>query len=408
VKGTIRLKCRECGREHPPIQAYACEDCFGPLDVVYDYDQIHLNKSVIQSRPRTLWRYFNLLPIEDPSNIVDLSAGWTPLHKSRGLAEFLGLKNLYIKNDTVNPTYSFKDRPASIAVSKTLEFGAKAIGCASTGNLAAAIAAHAAKAGIKCYVFIPRGVEASKIAQTSVFGAEIIAIKGTYDDANRLAAQAAEAYGLILANINIRPYYVEGSKTLTYEVCEQLNWNLPDHVIVPAASGALVCATSKAFKELQKLNLVKEGKVKISLAQPGGCSPIVDAFKSGANDVTPVEKPDTIAKSLAIGDPGDGIYALRVVRESGGTAEYATNEEIIEATLLLAKTEGIYAEPAGSITVAVLKKLVETGKIAPDDVVVCYVTGSGLKTPEIIVDAALKPIEIEPTLRMLEKVIKKV
>jgi len=336
---------------------------------------------------------------------VDLGAGYTILHKCEGLARALGLKTLYVKDDTVNPTYSFKDRPATVAVSKALEFGAKAVGCASTGNLAAAVAAHAAKAGLPCYVFVPSDIELNKIVQASTYGARIVAVKGTYDDANRLAAQASEVYDWAFANINIRPYYVEGSKTLAFEVCEQLGWETPDHVIVPVASGALLCAIWRGLKEFKQLNLIDNTQIKVTGAQPSGCSPVVNAFKSNTLDVDPIEYPDTIAKSLAIGDPGDGVYAVKTIRESEGIAESATDAEILNAIELLAKTEGIFAEPAGAVTVAVLKKLVESGEISLDEKVVCYVTGNGLKATEAILNSVPKPVEIEPNLESLAKII---
>ncbi|WP_309492466.1 threonine synthase [Candidatus Hecatella orcuttiae] len=401
----IFLKCRECGREYPPVRLYACEDCFGPLEVVYDLDSLSLRRSSFEGKPKNLWRYFELLPINDKANIVNLEAGYTILHKSSRLAEMLGLKNLYIKDDTVNPTYSFKDRPTSVAVSKALEFGVQAVGCASTGNLACATAAHAAKAGLPCYVFVPSDIEMNKIVQISVYGARIVAIKGTYDDANTLAAQACETYGWALVNINMRPYYVEGSKTLAFEVCEQLNWEPPDHVIVPTASGALLCAIAKGFEELHRLGLISRNDVRISSAQPAGCAPIVSAFKAGSLEVTPIEHPETIAKSLAIGDPADGVYALKTIRESGGVGEDATDEEISEGVQLLAKTEGVFAEPAGGVVIAALKKMVEQGDIQPDERVVCYITGNGLKTPEAVSEILAQPTEIEPRMDSLKNII---
>lgn len=336
---------------------------------------------------------------------MDIGAGYTILHKCDRLAEALGLRNLYVKDDTVNPTNSFKDRPATVAVSKALEFGAKAVGCASTGNLAAATAAHAAKAGLPCYVFIPADTEFNKVLQAATYGAKIVAVRGTYDEANRLAAQAAEEYDWAFANINIRPYYVEGSKTLVFEVCEQLGWRAPDHIVVPTASGALLCAIWRGLNQFKELGLIDDKKIKVTAAQPYGCSPIVTAFKSNNSDIDPIEKPRTIAKSLAIGDPGDGVYAIRAVRESGGLAESATDGEILEAIRLLAKTEGIFAEPAGGVTIAVLGKLVELGEISPDEEVVCCVTGSGFKASESILEAVSKPVEIEPTLEALAKII---
>ncbi len=336
---------------------------------------------------------------------MDLGAGYTILHKCSRLAEALGLKTLYIKDDTVNPTYSFKDRPATVAVSKALEFDAKAVGCASTGNLAAAVAAHAAKAGIPCYVFVPADTELNKIIQASTYGARIVAVKGTYDEANRLAFQASEAYNWAFANINIRPYYVEGSKTLAFEVCEQLGWEAPDRVIVPVASGALLCAVWRGLKQFEGLGLIDELKTKVTGAQPSGCSPLASAFKSNNSDIEPIEKPRTIAKSLAIGDPGDGIYALKAIRESGGVAESAIDTEILEAIRLLAKTEGIFAEPAGGVAIAVLKKLVELGEVQSDEEVVCYVTGNGFKAAETLLSGVAKPAEIEPTLEAVTKII---
>jgi len=371
--------------------------------VVYDYDSIELDHRLFQDRPKTVWRYFELLPVCDKKKIVDLGAGYTILHKCDGLARALGLRTLYVKDDTVNPTYSFKDRPATVAVSKAQEFCAKAVGCASTGNLAAAIAAHAAKAGLPCYVFVPYDIELNKIVQASTYGARIVAVKGTYDDANRLAAQASEVYDWAFANINIRPYYVEGSKTLAFEVCEQLGWKAPDHVVVPVGSGALLCAIWRGLKELKRLNLIEEAQTKVTGAQPSGCSPIVSAFKAKTLDVDPVEHPNTIAKSLAVGDPGDGVYALKAIRESSGVAESATDAEILDAIQLLAKTEGIFTEPAGGVTVAVLKKLVEAEEVSPDEEVVCYVTGNGLKATDTILNSVPKPVGIEPNLESLEK-----
>ncbi len=399
------LKCRECGTEYPPIRIPACENCFGPLEVVYNLDQIQLDRAALQKRPTSLWRYSELLPIENPAKIVDLGAGFTRLHDCKRLAETLGIRKLFVKDDTLNPTGSFKDRPATVAVSKALEFGFKAVGCASTGNLAAATAAHAAKAGIPCYVFIPSNIEENKILQASTFGANMIAVKGTYDEANRLAAQAADEYDWALVNINVRSYYVEGSKTLAFETCEQLGWKAPTNIIIPMGSGALLCAIWRGLKQFRDLGLIDELKTRIIGAQPQGCAPIVGAFKSNSDEVIPVEKPETIAKSLAIGDPGDGIYALKIMRESGGVAEFATDEEIIDGIKLLAKTEGIFAEPAGGVTIAVLKKLLESGQISRDDEVVCCVTGSGFKSADTLLKSVPKPVEIEPSLEALKRII---
>jgi len=372
---------------------------------MYDLDLLKIDRRSFKNRQKTIWRYHELLPILNKEKVVNLGAGFTTLHKCDRLAETFGLKNLYVKDDTVNPTGSFKDRPASVAVSKALEFGAKAVGCASTGNLAAAVSAHAAKAGLPCYVFIPANTEMNKILQVATYGAKIVVVKGTYDEVNRLAAQASEVYDWVFANINIRPYYVEGSKTLAFEVCEQLGWRAPDKIIVPVGSGALLCAIWRGLNQFKDLGLIDDEETELIGAQPSGCSPIVSAFKSKDLNVSPIEYPKTIAKSLAIGDPGDGVYALKAIYESGGLAESATDEEMLEAIQLLAKKEGIFAEPAGSVTVAVLEKLIESGQISSDENVVCCVTGGGFKAAETILERIHKPVEIEPTLKALGKVI---
>jgi threonine synthase len=400
-----KLICRECGKEYPPTIRHLCDECFGPVEVAYDYDKIHLTPESFHGRVKSLWRYHELLPIRDPAQAVDLGAGFTPLQRSHGLAERLGLKNLYIKNDSVNPSYSFKDRPATVAVSKSIEFGLQAVGCPSTGNLAAATAAHAARAQIPCYIFVPADIETNKIVQASSYGAQVVAVKGTYDDANRVLTQAADRYQIGVVNVNIRAYYVEGSKTLAFEAAEQLGWTAPDHAVIPTASGALLCAISKGFEELIKIGLLKDFSTKITAAQGAGCAPIVDAFKKGNDIITPIEKPKTIAKSLAIGDPGDGIYALRRIRETGGYAEDPTDQEIVDGIRLLAKTEGIYTEPAGGVSVAALKRMVEDGKIAHDDTVVCYVTGNGLKTPEAIASHLPKPILVEAAIQAVAPIL---
>jgi threonine synthase len=399
------LRCRECGKAYPPLKIYACEQCFGPLEVEYDYSLIELDQSSFEDRRRSLWRYFEFLPIASEKHIIDLGAGYTPLHKCDGLAKELGVRAVYAKDDTVNPTHSFKDRPASVATSKAVEFGVKGVACPSTGNLASAVAAHAAKVGMPCYIIIPTGLEREKVVQAMIYGARTIAIRGTYDDANRLATQIAEKYDLAFANIDLRPYYMEGSKTLAFETCEQLGWRPPDRIIVPTASGGLLYATWKGLQELREVGLVDEIKTKITCAQPEGCSPIVNAFKLNKSWVEPVESPSTVAKSLAIGNPSDGIYALKVIRASGGVAESATDGQIIDAMKLLARREGIFAEPAGAVTIAVLRRLVEEGEIAPDEEVVCFITGDGLKTADIVLSTMKEPITIEPTLDALMRVM---
>src|SRR5215217_2562968 len=407
--GSIRsLKCRECSKEYAPQFKYICEECFGPLDVVYNFP-LNINRKTFSLRDvKTYWRYFELLPIADKSNIVDLSAGFTPLQKAGGLAKQIGeLKNLFIKNDSVNPTFSFKDRPAGVAVSRAKETKLKAVGCASTGNLASATAAHAAKAELPCYIFCPSDIEKVKIAQALSYGAEFVAVDGTYDDANRVASVIGDSKGIGVVNINMRPYYVEGSKTLAYEVAEQLNWEVPDNLIIPVGSGAMLNAICKGFEELHELGLVDSLKnLRITAAQPHGCSPVVDAFKRKSDNVVPVERPETIAKSLAIGDPGDGLYVLKKLKEYNGIAEDATDEEIVDGILTLAKTEGIFTEPAGGVSVAVLRKLIEDGKIDNDETIVCYVTGNGLKATEAIMNMLPKLNVVKPDAQIVSAMIR--
>ena len=384
------LQCRECKKEYPTGFKYICDDCFGPLDVKYHFPS--LNKNSFSNREHTYWRYFELLPIEEKSNIISINAGMTPLVKAENLGKVLGLNNLYIKNDSVNPTFSFKDRPAGVAISKAKEFGLSAVGCASTGNLASATAAHAAKGGFPCHIFAPSDIEMAKIAQALSYGANYVAVDGTYDDANRIAAQIGDSKGIGIVNINMRSHYVEGSKTLAYEVAEQLQWNVPDQLIVPVGSGAMLNAICKGFEELQDVSLLNDvSNMHMIAAQPHGCAPIVDAFKNNSKEVIPVETPDTVAKSLAIGDPGDGRYVLKRLQQYNGYAEECNNQEILDAIKLLAKSEGIFTEPAGGVSVSVLQKMVEQGKIDKNDKVVCYVTGNGLKATESIMTVLDKP-----------------
>ena len=406
VKG---LKCRECGREYPAEPIHVCEFCFGPLEVVYDYEEIkrNISREKIEKGPKSLWRYLDLLPVENPQ--VGLTAGFTPLKKAERLGEVLGLKNLYIKDDSVNhPTLSFKDRVVSVALSKAKEFGFDTAACASTGNLANSVAAHSAQAGFNCYVFIPANLESQKIIGSLVFNPTVVAVEGTYDDVNRLCSEIANDLGWAFVNINIRPYYAEGSKTLAFEVAEQLGWRAPDVVVVPAASGSLYTKIWKGFKELEKVGLIGEVKTRMLGAQAEGCSPIAQAWKEGRDFIKPV-KPNTIAKSIAIGNPADGIYALQVARESNGAWETATDEEIIEGIKLLAETEGIFTETAGGTTIAVLKKYVEKGMISPEETVVVYITGNGYKTMEVLEGKLSTPIRIKPTLKdFKEKVLARV
>lgn len=354
-----------------------------------------------------MWRYRELLPIDYGSSIIDIGAGFTPLLRADNLAEALGLNEVYVKNDSVNPTFSFKDRPSSVAVSKAVEFGSPAVGCVSTGNLSGAIAAHAAKARLPSFIFVPRDLEASKIAQTLSYGAHVITVNGTYDEVNRLATEIALTSNIAFANINIRPYYVEGSKTLAFETCEQLGWRAPEHVIVPVASGGLLHAIWRGFRELEEVGLIEGWDTRITAAQAEGCSPIAQALLKGSDQIVPVEKPDTICKSLAIGDPADGYYALRAARATGGTARAPNDGQILEGVKVLAKTEGIFTEPAGGVVVAALKQLAEDGEIDRDEQVVLYITGNGLKAQESIAPGLARPHEIEPTIESFKELIDK-
>jgi threonine synthase len=394
------LRCRECARVYPATASHVCDYCFGPLEVAYDYAAVasSMSRESIAAGPATIWRYADLLPASAESP-VDLGAGFTPLVRADRLAAELGLGELYVKNDTRNPTGSFKDRVVSVALTKARELGFKIAACASTGNLANSVAAHAARAGMQSYVFVPKDLERVKIQTTAVFGGNLIAVEGNYDDVNRLCAElASEHADWAFVNVNVRPYYSEGSKTLAFEVAEQLGWTAPDHVVVPIASGSQLTKIAKGFRELGLVGLV-EGcdHVRISGAQATGCSPVATAFAEGSDVVRPV-RPDTIAKSLAIGNPADGYYALGVVRESGGAIASVTDDEIVEGMRLLARTEGIFAETAGGVTIATLAKLAASGVVRRDERVVAYVTGTGLKTVEALGNSVGPSAVIEPTL----------
>ena len=393
------LKCRECGREYEAAPVYTCEWCFGPLEVSYDYDAIKasVSREKIAKGPLSLWRYSDLLPVEGDI-AVDLGTGFTPLVKADRLAAELGLGEVYLKNDTRNPTNSFKDRVVSVALSKALEFGFKVAACASTGNLANSVAAHAARAGLRSYVFIPSNLEQGKVVTTAVYGGNLVAIEGNYDDVNRLCAELAGMYEWAFVNVNMRPYYAEGSKTLAFETAEQLGWQTPDHVVVPMASGSLLTKIRKGFDELYKVGLLdEEPQVRVSGAQALGCSPIATAFLESSDTIKPV-KPDTIAKSLAIGNPADGYFALDVVRSTGGGMAAVTDGEVVEGMELLARTEGIFAETAGGVTIATLKKLAQDGVIRRDERVVVYITGHGLKTLEAVAPTSGPTATIPATL----------
>jgi len=400
------LRGRESGREYPINEVrYVCEFDFGPLEVKYDYDAIKaaLSREVIQSRAPNMWRYKELLPIEGPVT-VGKDVGFTPLIKAKRLAERLGVTGeLWIKNDTVNyPTLSFKDRVVSVALSRSIELGYKTVACASTGNLANSVAANAAAAGLECYVFIPHDLEPGKVLGSQVFGAHVVPIDGPYDKVNRLSSEIADKYKWAFANVNLRPYYSEGSKTMGFEIAEQLGWKLPDNVVVPMASGSLLGKVEKAFKELKLLGLVDDHHTKTYGAQAEGCGPIVEAVKKGTDLIRPVETPNTIVKSLAIGNPADGFYASRGIQDSGGFAENPTDPETVEGIQMLAECEGVFAETAGGVTVAAAKRMFESGKLDRSECTVLCITGNGLKTKECLEGQYTSHTAIQPNLKAFD------
>jgi len=397
------LKCRECGNAYPAEAIHVCEFCFGPLEVDYDYTAIgaRISRESITSGPFSLWRYADLLPVAGPPSCGH-AVGMTPLVHAKNLGRKLGLNRLYIKNDTVNhPTLSFKDRVVSVAISRAVEFGYKTVACASTGNLANSVSAHAAEAGLGCYVFIPADLEAGKVLGNLIYNPTVLAVDGNYDDVNRLCSEIASEYPWAFVNINVRPYYAEGSKTLAFETAEQLGWRAPDHVVVPMASGSLYTKINKGLNEFAKLGIIDPHPTRMHGAQATGCSPIAQAFLDGQTHVRPV-KPHTIAKSLAIGNPADGYYALKTAQETDGRMAHASDPEVVAGIRLLAECEGIFAETAGGVTIACLQKLAEDGTFHPDDTVVAYITGNGLKTQEAVQDHVGAPVHISPSLSAFE------
>jgi len=403
------LKCRECGREYPVDPIYVCEFCFGPLEVAYDYKSIAkaVTRKKIEQRPHTLWRYRELLPIDGEPQ-VGLNSGFTPLVRAENLAREIGIDTLYIKDDTVvHPTLSFKDRVVAVALTKAKEFNFDTVACASTGNLAHSVSAHGARAGFGRFIFIPASLEASKIVASLVYEPNLIAVDGNYDDVNRLCSEVANKYRWAFVNINIRPFYAEGSKTIGFEIAEQLGWNAPDHIVVPCASGSLLTKVWKALKEFRQIGILKELDTKIFGAQATGCGPIAAAVKAGTDVIRPV-KPNTIAKSLAIGNPADGFYASQVIKETGGYAEDVSDREIIDAMKLLARTEGIFAETAGGVTLASTIKLIRSGKMARKGTTVICITGNGLKTQEALQGHTTMPHHIKPSLASFEEVLVKI
>ena len=408
------LRCRECARTYPAEALHVCEFCFGPLEVEYDYEAMAaaVSREKIAVGPATIWRYADLLPTGPVvregavGGPVDLGAGFTPLVRADRLAAELGLGELWLKNDTLNPTGSFKDRVVSVALTKARDLGFKLAACASTGNLANSVAAHAARAGMESVVFIPHDLEPAKVVTTAIYGGKLVAVQGNYDEVNRLCAElAGDRPSWAFVNVNVRPYYAEGSKTLAFEVVEQLGWEPPDHVVVPVASGSQLVKVHKGFAELHAVGLLEEEPgVRVSGAQAEGCSPVATAFADGSDHVRP-QRPSTIAKSLAIGNPADGLYALEAVRSSGGAVASVTDGEIVEGMRLLARTEGIFAETAGGVTVATLAKLANQGVVRREERTVAYVTGLGLKTIDAVSPHVGPTATIAPTIEAFEQAV---
>ncbi len=397
-----RLRCRECGTEVPAGPVYVCERCFGPLEAVYDLGALRALplRERIGAGPRSMWRYVDLLPVDyDPA--VDLSPGLTPLVPAPRLGQALGLRGLYIKNDSVNPTWSFKDRVVEVGTAAARRFGYDVLACASTGNLANSVAAHAARADMRACVFVPSSIERPKILTSAIYAPTVVEVEGGYDEVNRLCAEIGEEHRWAFLNVNMRPYYSEGGKTLAFEVAEQLGWRAPRDVVVPIASGNLLVKIHRGFQELAALGLIDDASARVHGAQPQGCAPVATAFAAGTDAIQPVQ-PQTIAHSLAIGNPADGRYAIAAVRSSGGRIHAVTDEEIVDGIALLARTEGIFTETAGGVTVAVLRSLAAAGAIDPDGTTVAYITGMGLKTLDAVSAAVPASVRIQPTLRAFE------
>ncbi len=400
----LKLKCRECSREYPLEPLAACEECWAPLEVVYDYGRLwsDIRREDIVSRPATMWRYRELLPLLGEPH-VGRHTGFTPFIRARQLEQALGAREVYIKNDAVNhPTLSFKDRVVAVALSKAHEFGFKTVGCSSTGNLANAVAAQSAAGGFSTFIFVPADIEPEKIVATEVYGAKVVRVNGNYDQVNRLCSEIAQKYPWGIVNVNLRSYYSEGSKTVGYEIAEQLGWRLPQNIVVPMAGGALINKINKAFWEFGQLGWVESTPVRFFGAQATGCSPITTAAKNGTTEITP-QKPHTIAKSLAIGNPADGAFAAKLILSSGGAGEDVSDDEIVDGMLLLAGTEGIFTETAGGVTVAVARKLIREGRLNPNESMVLAITGNGLKTPGVLQGRTDSNAAIRPKLEEFEE-----
>ena len=398
------LRCRECGRSYEPRALHVCEFCFGPLEAHFNYKEIRsrVSRDSIAAGPATLWRYADLLPVNGGWDTT-WPVGLTPLQQAHNLGDRLGLRNLYIKNDTVNPTFSFKDRVVAVAVAKARELGFKTFACASTGNLAGAVAAAGARHGMDTYVFLPADIELGKVRGAAVYGASIVAVDGTYDELNRLCSEIADVYSWAFCNINVRPYYAEGSKTLAFEVVEQLGWQAPDHIVAPIASGSLYTKIGKGLRELVDVGLLEEQGTRIHGAQGDGCAPVAEAYARGSMTYRAVRTPQTIAKSLAIGNPADGFYSLKLAKECAGVIDAVSDSEIVSGIRLLAETEGVFAETAGGVTIGTLKHLVDNGTIGHDDLTVAVITGNGLKTQEVIDTAIATSFEVKPTISSFEQ-----
>jgi threonine synthase len=398
------LKCKECGASYPLEARYVCDDCFGPLEVAYDFSglEAEATRRRIQAGPQSIWRYSDFLPFDAPPRTA-LAAGVTPLLRADRLAQRLGLGEVWVKNDAANPTHSFKDRVVTVALAKAQELGFKVVACASTGNLANAVAAHAAAAGLESYVFVPSDLEEQKILATGVYGTNLVAVNGNYDDVNRLCTELSGERDWAFVNVNMRPYYSEGSKTVGYEIAEQLGWELPDRVVVPVASGSLITKIARGFEEWLEVGLVEGQLPKFNGAQAAGCSPVAQAWEAGRDFCAPV-KPSTIAKSLAIGNPADGPYALDLARRTDGAVDSVTDDEVRAGIRLLAETTGIFTETAGGVTTATLAKLAERGDIGRDERVVLVITGDGLKTLDAV-RGSFETIDVEPTTESFEAAV---
>ncbi len=401
MSALIGLQCHLCKAVFPALATYVCDKCLGPLEPLYDYSAIHVTREEIEKRPKSLWRYRELLPIEGEPR-TGFNSGFTPLVRCDQLAKRLGVRELYIKDDSVNhPTLSYKDRVVSVAATRAVELGFKVLACASTGNLANSVSAHAARLGLECCVFIPDNLEAGKLLGSAIFKPTILAIAGTYDDVNRLCTQVSDRYGWGFVNINLRSYYAEGAKTLGFEIVEQLGWKYPQHVVSPVAGGTLLPRIVRGFRELRTIGLVEGELPKVHAAQAAGCAPVVRALEAGLDHPEPV-RPDTIAKSIAIGNPADGYQVIECVRETGGSGSAVSDAQIIHAIELLAETEGIFTEPAGGTTLAATVDLIQRGLIPPDESIVICVTGNGYKTAEVVQDRLAAPVRLSRSFKEFE------